>query len=315
MNWESRIQPKDHDAKPTILWQLATGVLSIALGGGIIYLLFILASKFVMWDNEEARYFVGAMASCFALVFLVINVTKKQFEQSLVSFDVFSLSVQNAFSAWKYATVLCSILGFFLIVGYGWAGMLVVLSEIFFMLIAFPLIGALIGGMQFLRLEIEGFDPMWHQTLKRNEASILACQSGVLPYYSRVRAFWHAVLFAGLGLVFIGAGLIPWVGAERANVILSFLAIGLGGVGVNKALQFLIFLITPRLTSTEELVHKRTLITARGITNYYLTCTGQKYSTNSQIWKRVIEGGKYRLWFSPINNHVVCFEHLKICDT
>ncbi|MCP5008444.1 MAG: hypothetical protein GY942_00535 [Aestuariibacter sp.] len=112
MNLELQIRLEDHSAKTTIFWQAVAGILCIILGGGIIYLLTGWANKFeIYWpDNEKHSFFIGAMVSSVGLIFLVVYVTKKQFEKSLVSTDVFFSSIRYAFFVWLYAAILYSIL-------------------------------------------------------------------------------------------------------------------------------------------------------------------------------------------------------------
>jgi hypothetical protein len=290
MKARPQITLADHSAKTTIFWQLASGAICLILGGSIIYSLTLLANEIpIYWpEGDRHSFVVTAMASSLSLVFLVGYVIKKQFEESLTANDLFCFSIRYAFFTALYVALLYLLLIVLGVLFGVWGGWLVVGADLLFVLTTIMTFGVAIGIVQVSRLKLEGFDHVKHEALTSNESDVQACRAGLLPYRSRVRAFWRVTFLVLLGLFLAAAAR---AGVNDKDPALFFISVGTGGVVAYFALKLIGFLSNPRLIEIERIVYEKTSSTFRGGTAYYLIIQGKKHPTNFQTWNGIILAG------------------------
>ena len=294
----------------TIFRQIITGIVSLIIGLGIVRLFHILANNIELYwpDGSRHDFFLGTFVGYLGVIGLVVYLSKSQFEEPASSSGSFFVGITFGLG-WMLLAVFGVVVFLMIpIISGDWPGFSIIISEIVYVIILFPLLGVIFGIIQAASQHIGGVDYTREENLVSNEASVEACKAGILPYFARVRNFWTVVAIVFVSLLLLPIPIVPLVQGERSPLLFSLLFV-LVTASVFLLKKNIDVMRNPQIEYVEGLVTKSTFRIKYG-TVYSLRCNGKGFTTNSQIWEQVSENGLYRLWYSATNKNVVAYERM-----
>lgn len=212
----------------TIIRQIITGIISFIIGLGIVRLFHILANNTELYRPDGSRhdFWLGTFVGYLGVIGLVVYISKSQFEEPTSLSGSFFKGITFGFG-WMLLAVFGVIVFLMIPIFAGeWSDFSIILSlsEIVYVMILFPLLGAIFGTIQAASQHIGGVDYAREENLVSNEANVEACKAGVLPYSVRVRHFWAIAAIVFGSLLLLPIPIVPLVQGER-SLLLFFLLI------------------------------------------------------------------------------------------
>lgn len=278
------------NAQETIIKQLITGIACLVPGITTLTILILWANSWGIHYSDNSKqdfWIIGGLYGYLGLVIITASLIHKQFIEALSPKEVVHKSIKYSFWGGIAVLVIFSIPTMIL----GDLG--VFTSQILFVILAFMIIGGIVGMIQGYRLKHNYFDPIHHQKLISNEADVKACKSNILPYRHKVAGFWRAFGFSFLTFL-LTASLIFLITAGTQDSFIGIIAnlVILGLVIYLTHLQ-IDFLYTRQLKIVEGKIKKTSY---RG--SYLVECNQQKFIADSETWHRIKHCQKYLLWYS-----------------
>lgn len=291
-----------YSAKKTILFQLGTAVLSLLLG---LCLFYLVAHFLRIWNTQfaDGDYIVDDGQVLFvSLVFLIIHIIRKQFEEGHTQNNVLFHSVK----AGIYAGAIMACFWIVLLLQIS-PSLNMILLQVVYQITLYATLGLLIGLVQTVRLHLEQFDPKKHRYLLSNKASVAACKLGIYPYRQKVEifksslnyflpiTFWVLIVYVTFSEDY------PFPFALIFTGVLFAIIYRLGNK-VSKALK-------PDIHSRTGQVRKKHIPgSKRTSEQFILMLRGFTYQTDSKIWHAVVESQEYKLWVSGASQSVLAIE-------
>jgi hypothetical protein len=292
----------------TIVRQTITGIVCFIAGLGFVRLCQILADHGIelYWpDGSRHTFFMGAFVGYLAAIALTVYMSKSQFEEPTSPSGSFFSGITFGLG-WTLLAVFVQIV-FLMIVG--WPGFPLIISEILFVVILFPLLGVIFGTIHAISQYLWRVDYAEEANLVSNKASVEACKAGVLPYAAQVRQFWGVATIELVSFLLLSMPIVALTQGARDPLIFPALIvslIGLVAAGVFGK-RYVDVVRNPQIKYVEGLVTKSTFRIKYAVV-YNLRCNGKGFSTNSKIWEQIIENRAYRLWHIATNKRVVAYE-------